>query len=323
MRVDRSMRQRRRGVAAAAAATAAALVAAPWLVDDYTLTLVARALALGLLAVSTAVLTGWAGLPSLGQVGPYAAGAYTAAHLARGGTDVGVTQLAAAALAGAVFAALVGAVMVHARGVTFLLISLIVGVVTATTAGRWKQVTGGTDGLAGIPPIRLVWSAPPLTSDRAVYGYVLAVTAGLVAVTVAVLRSPAGLLLAGCRDNETRMRASGHPVNAYLYLAVVGAGALAGAAGALTVTATGYLSPADLSFDTAVLVLLAVVIGGATSMAGALLGAGLIVGTRDWLAGPWPGHAPLLLGVLFIAAVYTRAAGAITHRIRPPWREAP
>lgn len=44
-------------------------------------------------------------------------------------------------------------------------------------------------------------------------------------------------------------------------------------------------------------------------MIGALLGAGLIVFTRDWVAGSWPGHGPLLLGALFIAAVYLLPRG--------------
>jgi branched-chain amino acid transport system permease protein len=291
------------------------LVAAPWLVDDYLVTLLSRALAVGLLAVSVAVLAGWAGLASLGQVAPYAAGAYTAAALARADTDVGVVQLAAAALAGAVLAAATGVALARARDVTFLLASLLLGMLTATAAGTATPLTGGTDGLAGIPPVRVVWGAPLLDGDRAVYGYVLAVAVVLAVLTSAALRGPAGLLLTGCRDNETRMAASGHLVGRYLYTALVAAGALAGVAGALTVTATGYVSPADVGFDTAVLVLLAVVIGGTTSMVGAMAGAALIVGTRDWLAGPWPGHAGLLLGGVFIAAVYARTTGPL-RRLR-------
>ncbi len=42
-----------------------------------------------------------------------------------------------------------------------------------------------------------------------------------------------------------------------------------------------------------------------------MIGAGLIVFTRDWLSGPWPGHGPLLLGVLFLIAVYTLPGGLV------------
>jgi branched-chain amino acid transport system permease protein len=274
------------------------------LADAYTTITLARVLSLGLLAVSVAVLTGWAGLPSLGQVAPFAVGAYTAALLARAGHTVGVVQLAAASVAAGLFAALNGLVVVRTRGTAFLMVTLAVGELTAAVAARWASVTGGSDGLAGIPAVRPVWTAPLLTEDRHVYWYVLAVAALVVAVTVALLRSPAGLLLAGVRDHEARMRACGHPVTVYLLAAYAGAGAIAGVGGALLVSVQRYISPADVGFEVAALVLLAVIIGGPASIGGALFGAALIVATRDWLAGPWPGHAPLLLGAMFIATVY-------------------
>jgi branched-chain amino acid transport system permease protein len=63
-----------------------------------------------------------------------------------------------------------------------------------------------------------------------------------------------------------------------------------------------------------------VVLGGATSPLGALLGAGLIVATNDWLAGPFPGHGPLLLGLMFIVAVYALPDGVAGIRFRMPKR---
>ncbi|MGW3793229.1 hypothetical protein ACWD8I_18980, partial [Micromonospora arida] len=55
------------------------LVVAPWVVDDYTTAILARTLALALVGVSVALLTGVAGMPTLGQTAPYAAGAYACA----------------------------------------------------------------------------------------------------------------------------------------------------------------------------------------------------------------------------------------------------
>jgi len=292
--------------------------------DAYTAITLARILALGLLAVSVAVLTGWAGLPSLGQVAPFAVGAYTAALLARAGHTVGVVQVGAAAATAALFAAAVGVAVVRTRGTAFLMVTLAVGELTAAAAARWTSLTGGTDGLAGIPAVRPVWVVPALASDRAVYWYVLAVTAAVVAVTVIVLRSPLGLLLTGVRDHEARMRASGHPVAVYLLAATTAAGAVAGVGGALLVTVQRYISPADVGFEVAALVLLAVIIGGAASIGGAFAGAALIVATRDWLAGPWPGHAPLLLGATLIATVYLLPggmAGTVERLHRPARRE--
>ncbi len=277
--------------------------------DAYTTVTLARILALGLLAVSVAVVTGWAGLPSLGQVAPFAVGAYTAALLARAGHPIGLVHVGAALVAAGLFAAATGLAVVRTRGTAFLMVTLAVGELTAAVAARWTSLTGGSDGLAGIPATRPVWGVPALTDDRHVYWYVLAVTALVVAVTVAVLRSAAGLLLTGVRDHEARMRACGHPVAVYLLAAYTGAGAIAGVGGALLVSAQRYISPADVGFEVAALVLLAVIVGGTTSIGGAFVGAGLIVGTRDWLAGPWPGHAPLLLGTVLIATVYLLPGG--------------
>jgi hypothetical protein len=200
---------------------------------------------------------------------------------------------------------------------------LVRGELTATAAARWTSVTGGGDGLAGMPPVRALWGAAPLTDDPAVYRYAVAVAACAVAATVLALRSPLGLLLAGCRDHEARMRASGHSVTRALLGAYVWAAALAGLGGHLLVTAQRYVSPADVGFGTSSLCLLAAVLGGVASPLGALAGTALVVITRDRLASNWPGHGPLLLGALFIASVYLLPRGVAGLHIPLMSRRSP
>ncbi|RII13891.1 leucine/isoleucine/valine transporter permease subunit [Streptomyces sp. YIM 130001] len=291
------------------------LAAVPSLLDAYSVSLVGYGLALGLVAVSVTVLTGYAGLPTLGQTAPFAVGAYATALLADGGITVGPVQVTLAALAAAVFALVTGPAVIRARGTTVLMITLAVGELTSTVIGQAKSVTGGTDGLYGFPATEPFWGSGPLADERSAYVYVLTVAALAVAATWLFLRSSAGKLLTGTRGAEERMRASGHPVARYLMLAYVGAGALAGIGGSLLVTIQEYVSPADAGFEIAALALLAVVIGGATSVVGALFGVGLIVVTRDWLAGIWPGHGSLLLGILFVLAVYLLPRGLAGLRL--------
>ncbi len=286
------------------------LVAAPWLVDDYTLHTAARTAAVGLLAVSVAVLTGQAGLPTLGQVAPYAVGAYTAGLLAKAGHTSAPVQLVAAAGAAALFSAVVGVGVVRVRGVVFLMVTLAVGELTAVAADQWRAVTGGTDGLTRVPATTLWPGGPALVAPRDVYWYALAVTALAVTTVWLAGRSPWGLLVRGVRDTETRMRAGGHRVGLLLLATYTAAGALAGVAGALLVGVQRYVSPADVGFQVSALVLLAVVVGGAHSVAGALAGAGLVVWVRDWAAATVPGYGPLLLGLVFVAAVYLLPRGA-------------
>ncbi|MFH9197765.1 branched-chain amino acid ABC transporter permease [Streptomyces anulatus] len=316
------------------------LISLPALLDAYSISLAGSALALGLLAVSVTILTGYAGLPTLGQTAPFAVGAYATANLADAGWTVGPVQLVLSALAAAVFSAVVGPAVIRARGTTVLMITLAIGELTGAVVNQLKSVTGGADGLVGFPATRALWGGEGMLEESELYNYALVVAVVAVSVTLLVLRSPAGKLLTGTRGAEARMRASGHPVGRYLLVAHICAGALAGVGGSLMVTVQQYLSPADVGFEIAAFALLAVVIGGTTSVIGALLGAGLIVATRDWVAGSWPGHGPLLLGVLFVATVYVlprglaglrggndggngRSSGAPVPEDRPPSAPAP
>ncbi|MFJ6509977.1 branched-chain amino acid ABC transporter permease [Streptomyces sp. NPDC091406] len=285
------------------------LIALPALLDSYSISLAGSALALGLLAVSVTILTGYAGLPTLGQTAPFAVGAYATANLADAGWTMGPVQIVLSALAAAVFSAVVGPAVIRARGTTVLMITLAIGELTGAVVNQLKSVTGGADGLVGFPATQALWGGEGMLEESELYTYALVVAVVAVALTLLVLRSPAGKLLTGTRGAEARMRASGHPVGRYLLVAHVCAGALAGVGGSLMVTVQQYLSPADVGFEIAAFALLAVVIGGTTSVIGALLGAGLIVATRDWVAGSWPGHGPLLLGVLFVATVYLLPRG--------------
>ncbi|MFD7380574.1 branched-chain amino acid ABC transporter permease [Streptomyces anulatus] len=285
------------------------LISLPALLDAYSISLAGSALALGLLAVSVTILTGYAGLPTLGQTAPFAVGAYATVNLAEAGCTVGPVQIVLSALAAAVFSAVVGPAVVRARGTTVLMITLAIGELTGAVVNQLKSVTGGADGLVGFPATQALWGGEGMVEESELYNYALVVAVVAVALTLLVLRSPAGKLLTGTRGAEARMRASGHPVGRYLLVAHVCAGALAGVGGSLMVTVQQYLSPADVGFEIAAFALLAVVIGGTTSVIGALLGAGLIVATRDWVAGSWPGHGPLLLGVLFVATVYVLPRG--------------
>lgn len=277
-----------------------ALAVLPLLARNAVLISVSRVAVLGLLAVSTALLTGAAGLPTLGQVAPYLVGAYTAAHLANAHVAA-VPQLLAAAGAGAVFALVTGAAVVQTRGVVCLMATLAIGELTAIGAGQWRSLTGGTDGMPRVPAFP-AWGGDNLVKVPDVYSYTVTVAVVIVALVLLVLASPWGRLVRGCRDNEARMRASGHRVSLYLLWTYVGAGAVAGAGGALLIAVQRTVSPADGGFDVSALVLLAVVIGGAASVVGSIAGVGAVVAVRDWIAPG--GKGPLLLGALFVLAVY-------------------
>lgn len=306
-----------------AVAVFAVLVVLPWVVGAYTISTASRILIFGLLAISVNLLTGLTGLPVLGQAAYFGVGAYTAAIVATTWTAVGPVQLALAIVASVLAAAVTGVVAVRARGITFIMITLAIGEIGFTAAGRLDWLTGGTDGYSGVPPVVPVPGMDGLRLDGLIYYYVLAFFLLFYALVAALVRSPFGLTLQGIRDNEARLRAVGYGTTRYALAAYCIAGGLAGAAGSLWTSMHRFVSPGDIGFQVSALALLAVIIGGLGSMWGSVLGAALVVLTRDYIGGMTPGHGTLLLGVMFILAVYLLPRGiAGIRRVRGRAREA-
>ena len=283
---------------AAMVGVAAALLVLPLLVGPYPTSVAATGLVAATLATSTRLLL-LAGLPSLGQAAYLGVGGYTAAALGRHGVTSGPVQLLAATLAAATVAAVVGAGLSRTRGLVFLLASLAVGELAHTLAENATSVTGGGAGQS--TPSVILPGLGPLDTEAAGYRYTLAITALLVVVLVWVGRSRFGLVLGAVADHEPRTRANAHPVDAQLWAAYILAGAVAGAGGALLVAAHGYLSPADAGLDASALALLAAVIAGPSIISAGLAALGLVL-VRDLAGGLWPGGAPTLLGITFLAA---------------------
>ncbi|GAA1345987.1 branched-chain amino acid ABC transporter permease [Arthrobacter roseus] len=284
------------------------LVALPFVLAPYPLSLAGRALAFGLLVVSVDLLTGVMGMPTLGQVAYFGAGAYTAGLVGIHVSGSGLVQLAVGTLAGAALALVTGAVAVRTAGIVFLMITLAIGELAHISVGS-LSVVGASNGLAGIPPVSVLPGGEPLIVPGYIYWWVLAVfVIGFVAATI-VNRSPLGRSMRGVRDGELRLRALGQNTYSIKLIAYTIAGGVAGAAGTAWVAQTQFISPGDLGFDMAAFALLSVVLGGAGSLWGPVIGAGLVIFVRDWLGGYIEGRGTLLLGVVFVVAVYLLPRG--------------
>ena len=292
----------------------AALAAAPFFLAPYATTTLTRILVFALLAVSLDLLAGVTGLPSLGHAAYFGVGAYAAGWLAIHATSHALAQLGFAVAAGAVVAATAGWVAVRSHGVFFLMLTLAIGEIIQQLAQSWTSVTGGSNGLYGIPATRI--GGTGLSQVAFLHWYATAVFAVGFAVVWSVAASPLGATLRGIRDNEPRMRALGYATRRYKLAAFVIAGGVAGLAGGLLAAQQRLVTPADLGFTTSALALIAVVIGGAGRLWGACLGAALVVIVRDYLGPDLGGHGPLVLGLVFIAVVYALPRGVAGLRRR-------
>jgi branched-chain amino acid transport system permease protein len=292
-----------------AALVVLALLAVPFFAPPELANALTRILAVALLAVSLDLLVGVAGLPSLGHAAPFGVGAYAAGITAKEVTPFAPVQLLVAVGAGALLAAVFGLLVVRTRGTYLLMLTLALAELVHVLAGRWNAVTGGTNGLVGIPALRLVPGGDPVRLAGIRYWYVLAVSLLFFGLVVLVSRSAFGRSLRGIRDNEERMSSLGYSVFRVKYTVFVLAGAVAGAAGALYTVQARFVSPTDLGFEVSALALLAVVIGGRGSLWGAVLGTALVFYLRDEIGPLLGGRGGLLMGAVFIAAVYLLPRG--------------
>lgn len=300
------IRGRGRGRAAIALALVA-LAIAPLVLGGYASAMLARMLAFALLAASLDLLVGVTGLPSLGHGAYFGSGAYAAGWIALHGAPGAAATLAAATGVGAAIALIGGSVAVRARGVFFLMLTLAIGEIVEQLGQSFRSVTGGSDGMYGIPATQL--AGTPLTDPRLLCWYALGVFAAGMAILRVIVGSPLGAALRGIRDNEARMRALGYRTYHYKLAVFAIAGGLAGLAGGLYAAVQRLVTPADLGFTASVPVLLAVIIGGEATLWGPCLGAAIVVALRDVLGPSLGGHGSLALGAVFVAVVFALPGG--------------
>jgi branched-chain amino acid transport system permease protein len=305
-----------------AAAGGLVLVALPFVLGTYAITTAGKIVIYTLLAVSLVLVMGIAGMPSLGQAAMFGVGGYCAGLLALHATSNVLLMLVVAMAGGGLCALVTGWMVVRGSRAYLIMLTLAIGELLSQGAISWVSVTGGSDGLANVPTPSLGFG--DLSIAGQMYWLALGVVAVLVLLVHRMLRSPLGRTLRAIRDNEPRMRGLGYRTRTYRYLLYAVAGALSGAAGGLWVAQSGYISPADMNFQASAFALLAVCVGGATSLWGAACGAALIILVQDLLPSSLQGRGPLVLGLVLVAVVYMMPGGiaGVAERARLRWRRA-
>jgi branched-chain amino acid transport system permease protein len=300
----------RAGIAVRSAALVL-LVVAPALLDNYRVFLLTEILIFGLFAASLDLLVGYSGLPSLGHAGYYGVGAYAAGLLALHVTSNAFAGVAVAVVAAAGVAAATGALAIRSRGVYFLMLTLAFGQLLWVLALTWTSLTGGSNGIYGLPTPTLAGSSSWLRSSNHFYWYTLGVFVVGYVLLKLIVGSPFGRALGGIRENETRMRSLGYNVPIYKLAVFSIAGALAGYAGALACQQLKYFSPDGMSFEVSAVAIVVIVIGGQRSLIGAVLGAAVYYVLHDQLSGVLSSHWQLVLGAIFVLVVYLLPGGIV------------
>ena len=288
-------------------AVLALLIALPDLLRAYYLALTTKMLIFALFAMSLDLLLGYVGLASLGHAAYFGIAAYTIALLVvRAGLNSGAAlpvALCTATVTGALFAPLA----LRARGSYFLMITFALAQVVWSVAFGWRSLTNGDDGIPDVVRPNFGWSLDNTTSF---YYFVLVVVGVASLLLVAIVRSPFGRALRGIRESESRMQALGYDVWRYQYAAFVLAAAFAGIAGALYAYFNRFVGPEYLYVVQSAEALIMVILGGAGTLIGPAIGAGLIVFLEDFVSSMTE-HWVLVLGIIYVLVTLFAPRGLI------------
>jgi branched-chain amino acid transport system permease protein len=283
-------------------------LAMPFLQEDPELQLLASACIASIGAIGLGLVTGYAGQVSLGHAFFLAIGAYTGAAIS-GDPDgrtigLGVTEiliwLPAAGVVAALAGVLVAPLATRLRGLYLAIVTLGLVFIGGHVLTEWSDLTGGPN--VGRPPAvpvllgyRLDQPDAFLTRDQKLYllMFVLLVIFALAARNIA--RSKVGRAFTAIRDRDIAAGVMGVNLAKYKTIAFAISSFYAGCAGALLYTISGFVEPGSFSILLSVEFIAMVLVGGAGTISGAILGAFFIT----WLprfTREVPGFVPFISG---------------------------
>ncbi|MBN9530914.1 MAG: ATP-binding cassette domain-containing protein [Alphaproteobacteria bacterium] len=298
----------RRRIALAALAAGLLVVVAPWIVDTYTASILARAFFVAIAALTVDVLWGYSGVLTFGQSAFFGIGAYALAMtFTHVGFDAGGIALAfgLAVIVAGLVAALVGWLSFY-HGSTPLyasVVSLVLPIVLVQLIYAGGETTGSSSGLVGFQTFDLdleTWFrlAGLATVAVAAAGYLL-------------LHSDAGRILAALRDNEARCSYIGINVERLRLGILVVCAIVAALAGLGHAALGGVAAPENASFVFGTQLVIMVALGGRGTLLGAVLGALGIELASAYLSGSLPFIWELIVGIAFVAVIVLFPAGLI------------
>lgn len=277
-------------------------LAAWWALPDQ-LGLLTRIAITALFVLSLDLVVGIAGLATLGHAALFGAGAYAAGIFALRAHADPLLGLAVGTGAGALLALASGAFLLRYHGFTFLMLTVAVAQIAASLAQKARDWTGGDDGLTGFTMGPLLGRFAFDLEGRTAALYALAVLVLGLYVARRVADSPFGLAVRGIHENRARMAALGTPVIPRLLAMYTLAGALAGAAGALSAQTNAIVGLDSLSFALSAEALVMLILGGAGRLHGALIGAVVFTLLHHTAASINPYHWLFVIGAALMAVV--------------------
>ncbi len=277
--------------------------------DPFLLGVIVMALAMAIAVYGMDLLLGRAGHLNLAHAGFFAIGGYGVGILTTTAGWSFWVALPAALLLTMSIGWVVGWGAHRARADAFAILTLAVGVILRIGIERWEGLTGGTDGLVGIPPPPPVG---PVDFGGVIPQYYLVL--GLLLLSIRVVRllvsSPFGLRLEALHHGEPLARAVGiDPGRTHRAAFVAGVG-LAGLGGALHAVTLGFVGPGVAGVGTTFLMLVCLMVGGVGTLPGPLVGSlGILLLVQGLQL--FEGRQMMALGALLVLLVLLLPGGVV------------
>jgi len=270
-------------------------------------------------ALSTNLLVGVIGIFSVSQAAIMGVGAYTVALLTLGHVLPFAAALVLAALICSVLNILLALPSLRVAGDYFVVTSFGSQLVATALFINWSSLTGGASGLTAIPSAE-VFGFPLDESSQ----FLLLSTILLAATSMSywlLMRSPFGRTIDAIRQDEVSVVAAGKDVlRAKLSVSAV-SGAYAGVAGGLYAAYFSFIDPTAFDINVSILILTMLVVGGARTLLGSIMGPFLLWALPQLLNQidiPSTAVGPLrqlIFGILLVAFMLFRPQGIAGRRL--------
>ncbi|GHG49370.1 hypothetical protein GCM10012320_17400 [Sinomonas cellulolyticus] len=255
------------------------------------------------------IVMGYTGQVNLGQIFFVGLGAYVTAYGVNHGWNIVVSFVAACLIAGAV-GLLVALAAARLGGLAIAMVTIALPIVGVPLAKRLDAFTGGSQGTSAIFSNAPDWSG--LFNDQWQYYIILIVAAGAFLLARKLVRGKYGRAFAVVKANEAVASSMGISPYWTKVLAFTIASIYGGASGFLYLAAIQYTSPETLSFGHSISLLAAMVIGGAGSIVGSLIGGAYYILVPQWTNAIDQNFTTVSQGVILLAVLFLLPDGLVS-----------